>query len=206
MRTDDGRAEGAASRSGGARAAADRADALLHPQRLAIVRLLSTAPATPGELAAALPDIAPATLYRHLATMQDADLIEVVAERRVRGAVERRYAVRSALLSAEDLATATGDDHVRYFATFLAGLLGEFGRYLGGGDVDLERDGIGYREHVLHLSDAELRELLGELRASIARRAAHRPAPGRAARLLATVSMPTTRPAPAAGDAEGAAP
>jgi DNA-binding transcriptional ArsR family regulator len=167
------------------------ADVVLHPQRLAILRALATRPRTTRQLADALPDIAQATLYRHMAMLLESGFVAVVDEQQVRGAVSRTYALAdSAVLEGADLAEATNDDHFRYFATFAAGLLGEYGAYLDGGAVDLERDGVGFREHVLHLSDRELRELLGELRASIAARAELLPGTDRTPRLLATITMP----------------
>ncbi len=94
------------------------------------------------------------------------------------------------MLEGADLNGATADDHFRYFATFIAGLLGEYGAYLDRGDTDLERDGVGFREHVLHLTDSELRELLGELRAAIAARTGLLPSAERSPRLLATLTLP----------------
>ena len=167
------------------------ADVVLHPQRLAILRALATRPRTTKQLADALPDIAQATLYRHMTMLLDSGFVAVVGEQQVRGGISRTYALAdSAVLDGADLAGATGDDHFRYFATFVAGLLGEYGTYLDRGSVDLERDGVGFREHVLHLTDSELRELLAELRASIARRADLPPSPERTPRLLATLTMP----------------
>lgn len=174
------------------RANANIADLVLHPQRLAIIRVLGMQPLTTRGIAELLPEIPQATLYRHLSQLLDGGLIRIVAERQVRGTAERTYAVGSAaLLTAEDVANATPEDHMRYFATFAAGLLGEFSRYVEQGDLDLARDGVSYREHPLLLSDAELRDMLTEVRAVIARYTGLEPAPERSARLLATVTLPT---------------
>lgn len=173
-----------------------RAEVMLHPQRLAILRALATRPQTAKELLGALPRLPQATLYRHVALLLETGVIEVVDERQVRGTSERTYGLaKGAVLSAEELADADRDDHFRYFATFLAGLLGEYGHYLERPEIDLEGDGVGYREHVLHLSDAELREMLAELRDVVRVRAGNSPGSGRAPRLFATVSMPVERPA-----------
>ncbi|MCW4385692.1 helix-turn-helix domain-containing protein [Salinibacterium sp. SYSU T00001] len=169
----------------------NRADAVLHPQRMRIIRTLATTPQTSKELAEALPDIPQASLYRHLTTLLDTGILRVSAERQVRGAVERTYALGEAIVTGEDVAAASPDDHFRYFSTFVAGLLGEFAQYVEGGDIAPERDGVGYREHVLQLSHEELLELLGEIRAAIARRADNTPSPERSPRLLATVTLPT---------------
>ena len=167
------------------------AEVVLHPQRLAILRALASRPQTTKQLADALPEIAQATLYRHMSMLLDSGFVQVVDEQQVRGAITRTYALAdSAVLSGADLAGATRDDHFRYFATFVAGLLGEYGTYLDRPEIDLERDGVGFREHVLQLTDSELRALLTELRASIAARAAFPPTGERTPRLLATLTMP----------------
>jgi DNA-binding transcriptional ArsR family regulator len=173
-----------------------KADVILHPQRIAILRALIPEPRTARQLAAILPSLSQATLYRHLNAMLEAGIVAVAEERQARGAVERTYTLAGgAVLGAEDLAAATAEDHFRYFATFLAGLLGEYGHYLERPQPDLERDGVGYREMVLNLSDQELRDMLAEIRGvvhSYTGRAAGRT---RTPRLLATVTMPVDRPA-----------
>jgi DNA-binding transcriptional ArsR family regulator len=174
----------------------EKADVLLHPQRMAILRELGSASRTAKQLAAALPSLPQATLYRHLNAMLDAGLIEVVEQTQVRGAVERTYAMArgAAILTAEDIANATREDHFRYFASFLAGLLGEFGHYLDRPEIDLVADGVGYREIVLNLTDAELLELLAEVRGALHARLDNPRTADRTPRLIGTVSMPIDRP------------
>jgi len=73
------------------------ANVLLHPVRLAIVqqfeigmRQLSVA-----QLAAELPEISPATLYRHVNVLVENGVCVVVGRRKVRSVEERVYALRS---------------------------------------------------------------------------------------------------------------
>lgn len=170
------------------------ADVMLHPQRLAIARALSGARLTTKELADRVSDIPQATLYRHLALLLDAGIVTVVSERKVRGTAERTYALGpQAILTREAFEQATPEDHFRYFATYVSGLLDEFGRYLQRPDPELEKDGVGYREHVLNLTDGELRDLLAEIRAAIARRVDNDPTADRRPRLISTVTMPVDR-------------
>lgn len=171
-----------------------RADAVLHPQRMAILRALATGPKTTKQLGEVLPDVPQATLYRHLPVLLDAGVLRIDAEQPVRGITERTYALAdSAILSAEDLATASRDDHFRYFGTFVGGLLGEYARYLEQPTIDLVADGVGYREHVLNLTDAELRELLTDIRGAITARIDNQPTKHRTPRLIATASIPLHR-------------
>lgn len=170
------------------------ADVLLHPQRMAILRALAISAQTTKELAESLPALPQATLYRHVALLHEHGFVHVVDERKTRGAVSRRYALaEGAVLEGSDVAAATPDDHFRYFAAFVSGLLGEYGRYLDRPAVHPEADGIDYGEHILHLSETEFRDLLSEVRASIAVRAVNQPAPNRTPRLLATVTLPVGR-------------
>jgi DNA-binding transcriptional ArsR family regulator len=167
------------------------ADVILHPQRMAILRTLASHPQTTKELGEALPGLPQATLYRHVALLHETGFVHVVSERQIRGAVSRTYALaEGAVLQGADLAAATREDHFRYFATFVSDLLGEYGRYLERPEIDLEGDGVGYRQHVLNLSDEELRELLAEVRGSIAARAGNAPGDTRIPRILATVTLP----------------
>jgi DNA-binding transcriptional ArsR family regulator len=83
------------------------ADLILHPVRLRIVRaFLGGRSLTTSALAAELADVPAASLYRHVARLVDAGVLEVVAERRVRGTIERTFVlhVAAANIGASDLA------------------------------------------------------------------------------------------------------
>ncbi|MFD1212838.1 helix-turn-helix domain-containing protein [Arthrobacter sp. GCM10027362] len=181
-----------------------KADALLHPQRIAILRALIPQARTAKQLAAILPTLPQATLYRHLNALLEAGILEVAEERQARGAVERSYTIAGggAVLGTEDLAAATAEDHFRYFATFLAGLLGEYGHYLERPRPDLDRDGVGYREMVLNLTDQELRTMLAEIRNVVRTYSGREAGQDRTPRLFATVTMPVDRSAAVPTDKE----
>lgn len=169
------------------------ADVVLHPVRLRIVQaFLGDRELTTGELRAELTGVATATLYRQVSAMVDGGVLEVADERRVRGAVERTYRLRAgaAYIDAEAAAGMSPDDHRRAFLTFVAGLLGDLDRYLDAGDVDLGRDGVGYRQHALYLTDEELAAFVTDLRGVVEPRLAQRPDGARTRRLFSTVLMP----------------
>ena len=68
---------------------------LLHPVRLRIVQaFLGDRALTTTALREELADIPPTSLYRQVARLVAAGVLMVVAERRVRGAVERTYVLR----------------------------------------------------------------------------------------------------------------
>lgn len=169
------------------------ADLVLHPVRLRVIQaLLGDRRLTTGQIAAELPDVSTATLYRHISTLASGGVLEVVDERRVRGAVERTYRlhVDAAHVSGADLAGMTADEHKQGFAGFVAGLLAAFDAYADRGDIDLERDRVGYRQTAVWLTDDELDDLLARSRALVGEYAGNTPGPGRTRRVLSTIVIP----------------
>src|SRR6266508_4550679 len=154
------------------------ADLLLHPVRLRIVQaFLGDRALTTSALSAELAD---------------------VPERRVRGALERTYVLRltAASIGLDELAAMSPDEHRQAFMAFVAGLLGDFDRYLARGYIDFLRDGVRYNMAGLWLDDAELTELQRELLRVLQPRLANPPAPGRKRRILGTILLPGGETAP----------
>jgi hypothetical protein len=171
------------------------ADLLLHPVRLRIVQVfLGDRELTTGQLRDELPEVPTASLYRHVATLVDGKVLEVVTERKVRGTFERTYRLNpaNARVSGEEAATMDVEAHRRAFMTFVAALLGDYDRYLARAEVDLARDRVGYQQLALNLTDAEFDELAAELREVIRRRQALPAAPERVRRLLSIMVMPAS--------------
>lgn len=169
------------------------AELLLHPVRLRIVQaFLGDRALTTLELAAHLSDVAPATLYRQVARLAQAGVLQVVAEQRVRGAVERTYVLRAsaAFIAPDEVAAMSIEDMRQAFMAFVAGLLGDADRYLAREDVDPVRDGAAFRLTGLWLDDGEFVALLRELSRVLLPAAANAPRPGRTRRILATVLLP----------------
>ena len=169
------------------------ADLLLHPVRLRIVQaFLGDRALTTGALAAELADVPPATLYRQVARLVEAGVLQVAGERLVRGAVQRTYVLRAsaALITPDEVATMSADDLRQAFTAFVAGLLGDVDRYLARDEVDPVRDGASFRLAGLWLDDAEYLALLQELMRVLQPAAANPPRPGRKRRILATVLLP----------------
>ena len=169
------------------------ADLLLHPVRLRIVKaFLGDRALTTSQLAAELDDVPAGSLYRHIALLTKAGVLQVVAERRVRGAVERPYTLRllAAQIQPDEAKAMTIDEHAQAFMAYVAGLLADFDRYLATAPPDPVRDGADYRVAGLWLTDAELADFLRDLRAVAQPRLANAPGPGRRRRMLYTVLLP----------------
>ncbi|HTW97386.1 MAG TPA: helix-turn-helix domain-containing protein [Acidimicrobiales bacterium] len=175
-----------------------RADLLLHPVRLRILKaFLGDRALTTGQLAAELDDVPAGSLYRHVALLAKEGVLQVVAERQVRGAVERTYVLRTfaAQLGTAEAEAMTPDEHAQAFTAFVAGLLNDFDRYLAAGPPDLARDGVSYRGSAMWLSDPELSELLRDLARVVEPRLANAPVKGRRRRMVYSVFLPAPRAA-----------
>jgi len=169
------------------------ADLLLHPVRLRILQaFLGDRALTTAQLSAELADVPAASLYRHVARLVAGGALQVVAERRVRGAVERTYVLRQAAsrVRLDEIAGMQTADLRAMFVAFFAGLLGDVDRYLARGNPDVLRDGVAFGLEGLWLTDAELTELARELTIVLADRRANQPGGGRRRRLLASLWLP----------------
>lgn len=171
-----------------------KGDLLLHPIRMQIIQGLVDRELTPLQLAESLTGVPQATLYRHLNKLVEAGIVKVVSERQVRGTVEKVYTVvkGAATLSPTDLAKASREDHMRYFTTFVAGLLHDFSNYLHQEkELDFIRDGVGYNQIPLYLSEAEFLKMVAELQVVLLPLTANHPEPGRRRVLFTSILMPS---------------
>ncbi len=182
------------------------ADLLLHPVRLRIVKaFLGDRALTTTQLAAELDDVPAGSLYRHVALLTRAGVLQVVAERRVRGAVERTYTMRlvAAQIQPGEVAAMTPDGHGRAFMAYIAGLLADFDRYLTGGDFNPIRDGARYQAAAMWLTDTEYADFLRDLTAVFQPRLANPPGTGRRRRMIYNVLLPAA--GTPTGDQQGTA-
>jgi DNA-binding transcriptional ArsR family regulator len=78
-------------------------DLFLHPVRLRIIQaMVGGKHLTTTHLSQLLADIPNATLYRQIALLTEAGVLDVVEEQRVRGAVERSYRLHDGVDPAKD--------------------------------------------------------------------------------------------------------
>ncbi len=174
-------------------------DLILNPIRLRIIMTLAGREMTAGQVGEALGDVPPATFYRHLNRLVKAGMLKVIAERRVRGTVEKVYTVNilDAQMGPEQVAGLSREEHLRVFATFVTSLLDDFSRYLNHTEsIDLVANGVSYGKVPLELSDEEFAEMSREFAAVLLPRMQNKPAPNRKRRILGTVVMPDVTAAP----------
>jgi DNA-binding transcriptional ArsR family regulator len=171
----------------------DKAKLILHPVRLKILqalvgdRVLST-----RQLGQLLPDVAQATLYRHVQKLLQAGILTIDSEQPARGTIERFYRLEEdqAKLSDAEVAALSHDDHRRYFTTFVAMLMTDFERYLQRETLDLYADGVGYHQVALHLNAAEMEDFARSLNALVKPFLKHQAESDRQRILFTTILMP----------------
>jgi DNA-binding transcriptional ArsR family regulator len=187
-------------------------DLALHPIRMRILMTLAGREMTAQQVADALGDVPPATLYRHLNRLSGAGMLKVAAERRVRGTVEKVYALTEGMqMSPEEFEALNREDHLRYFTLFITALLDDFRRYVQKAEpLNLRADGVGYRKFPLELSDEEFTAMARKVNAVLQPYLANKPAPKRKRRIFAMVVLPdqpatvqTGRNKPAPGTSRG---
>jgi len=183
------------------------AELLLHPVRQLILKaFLGDRPLTTSQLAAELPDVPAGTLYRHVARLTKAGLLQVVNEQRVRGAVERTYMLRpvAARIPPGEAAAMSREQKSQVFMAFVAGLLADFDRYIATASADPAHDAADFRVGALWLSDSDFAAFLRDLAMVLQPRLANAPGKGRRRRLLYTVFLPAPDHASSGRSATGA--
>lgn len=169
-------------------------DLLLHPVRMRMILAAARRQEiTAQQLVDELPDIPQATLYRNLKILAAAGILVVVKERPTRNTTERTYAFRpaGAFLSAEDLANAGPEDHMRQFTEYLGLLLGYYARYVSQTEkIDLLQDGVSFRLVPVSMNQEEAVAMVRALNAALIPFLQQKPGPDRKRYVLGVVTMP----------------
>lgn len=165
------------------------ADVLLNPVRMRIVQhLMLHQPSTAQEIGEHLTDIPKASLYRHLKKLTDCGLVCVVSENRVRGTVERVYALKKIEPEGGD----KKQEMKRALESTMMTLLGEFERYLSRDDADILRDKFSMQTATLLLTDDEFAQFAREISLAYARVLDNKPDDGRKMRRVTLIISPVT--------------
>lgn len=147
---------------------------------------------TAKKLAEAYADIPKATLYRYLSRMLNDGVIKVVKENKIRGTVEKVYALNFALeINKEDMQKENaGEEYLRIFTKYSMGLLREFQEYTERDDIDITADGSGFWTTPVYLTKKELKQVAAEIRAILNPLLANTPTEGRKLRNIGVVITP----------------
>lgn len=127
-----------------------------HPVRLRILQAVGGRDQTTADLQKLLPDVAQATLYRHIALLVEAGVLAVASERRVRGAVERTYTLgdQMAHVDQAELATLSDEQLRAAFLAFTGEQIRTFERSLTLGEV--ARSHLGFGAGALYMDEEDL--------------------------------------------------
>lgn len=167
---------------------------MMNPLRLKIVQEISLkGTATTKEIAEICGYIPQATLYRHLNSLLKHGVIEVVSENKVRGILEKVYAIK---LNPQDeidrkIDKLSTQELSELFSQFIIGLLSDFDNYLSiSENVNIIEDKVGFRSYPLYVSDDEFMEMMGEIHSSIRKRLENKPSDDRILRKFSTLTTP----------------
>lgn len=166
---------------------------LLHPVRMAIVQnLLGGRSLTAQQLGEQNPEVPQATLYRHLNKLLESGVIEIVQENKVRGTVEKVYALAEKVMGDlnDDFLKASKEDQKRYFFTYLMSLMNEYEAYIGSDGIDMVQDGLTYRRGRYYMNDEEFEQFARDLQRAYMKVVGNQPGEGRRARTVGLVIVP----------------
>jgi DNA-binding transcriptional ArsR family regulator len=164
----------------------------MHPERTLIAGEIAGRELTTGELATLLPEISQTSLYRHLSVLADAGVIEVAQTTVKRGAVEKRYALRSATsgeLSSEEKTRAQMLD---FFGAVHGLMLAQFTRFVRSAAFDTRTVEPLFRGYPVYATDAEYEKLVASIVEPLQNAFAQVPGNGRTRRYLFAIAIPTT--------------
>ena len=172
-----------------------KAKLILHPVRLQIITAMSAQSMTAGELSQVLPEIPQTTLYRHLNALLEGGIIKVVAEKPVRGTVERLYAlVAPPSITPEDLRGMGKQEYEQLAAMAFSSFMSEIRRYLerkpDGAYIDFIADGMDFNKVQLHLSDEEFQRMNQQIFNIMVAAAQNPPSPERKRRIFSYLFIP----------------
>ncbi|HEY0868491.1 MAG TPA: helix-turn-helix domain-containing protein, partial [Fimbriimonas sp.] len=145
----------------------NRSSLIVHPVRSRIITGLIGRSLTTRQLARLLPEVPVPSLYRHLRTLAECGVLEVVEEIPVRGTLEKVYAMAEGggKLPESEIDRFTGSERQEMLDNFLRMLSVSYRAYVeSGGDEPVRASAT-----ALYLTDEEERELRRSIAALMAR-------------------------------------
>ncbi|KPI48007.1 transcriptional regulator [Clostridioides difficile] len=133
----------------------DIAKLILNPVRLRILQYIRLhGSVRTSDIVKYLNDIPRATVYHHVKILEENNMIEVVKENRVRGTIEKVYALK------EYTADMEGETFVALSTAFHVGLMQEMNEYFSRKEQEHKKDNVFFTSALLYMSDDEYENLL----------------------------------------------
>ncbi|CCL38557.1 helix-turn-helix domain-containing protein [Clostridioides difficile] len=128
---------------------------ILNPARLRILQYIRLhGSVRTSDIVKYLNDIPRATVYHHVKILEENNMIEVIKENRVRGTIEKVYALKEYTTSME------GETFVALSTAFYVGLMQEMNEYFSRKEQDHKKDNVFFSSALLYMSDNEYENLL----------------------------------------------
>lgn len=166
-----------------------RFELLVHPVRLQILHAFGVGDKalTHDELVARLGGMSLDRLETHLRILVDSGIITLTGE-----GPEARYRVvpEERRIQPADVLSATPADHLRYFTTFVAGLIDNFARCTRRTPFDPAGSGTSYRQVTLYLNTGELQRVVDEFETIFSREIENPPGGDRRPMVVTRIIMP----------------
>lgn len=164
----------------------DIAKVIMHPIRQRIIQYLSiNERANTKSIGEELSDIPTPTLYRHIKALLDAEVICVVEEDRVRGAVQKTYAINSEMMNNTDNSRTNA-----LIQNILYSLGASFQAYFAKESADMAKDLLNFTTSTLLLSDEECVEFFQQINGVVTKYVANQPNEERKVRRITLISSP----------------
>ena len=157
-----------------------------------LIEIQEQGQSTAKKLAETYPDIPQATLYRYLNRMLKDDVLKIVEENKIRGTVEKVYALNLSLTLDRDKFEKEHlcKEYLRLFTQFSMDLLRNFQEYTNREDADISADGLAFWSMPLYLTQQELEEMRNEIQGILDSRFANMPTDKRKLRNISVVFGP----------------
>lgn len=164
----------------------DIAKVIMNPIRQRIMQcLLVNGTSTTKLIGETLSDIPTPTVYRHMKVLLDADVIRVVEEEQIRGAVQKIYSLNPKMMPD---AGAAGTNAI--IQSSLQSLGAAFQAYFAKEHVDMEKDMLSFTTSTLLLSDEECVDFFQQINAVVKSFLENQPTEDRKARRITLISSP----------------
>ena len=159
---------------------------LLNPVRIRIIQELALRQnVTASELCAAISDVPRTTMYRHINVLLDCGVVSVVAEKKIRGSLERTLALNVCEITRHNTLENAAQNALAFLLNRYARLHGYFNQK----NVDPGKDRIFLNTTVMMMDDGEFDAFLTELR-DLLLKYSFKAGEGRRARDISIISCP----------------